>query len=124
MLRKKYLLVLLIVAVAFLTGCPPRVVPPEMQLTPLEQAEKNCAVWLHVWNQQFNDHVAMSKMTNLTKAQKEILNKKADLLEQSKPLLDLYVSTVRGGLLPESTTEQQLMTLMNQLSQMAIGFAQ
>jgi len=121
-MRKKKLGFLLVLVMFALVSCGPRAtVPP---LTPQEQAEKNAAVWLHMWNMQFNDHEAMSKIPNLTGEQKNILNRKLDLLEQSKPLLDLYVSAVKQGTTPSSTTEQQLMTLMNQLSAMAIGFTQ
>lgn len=115
-------LVLVLLLAFALVSCAPKAVGPP--LTPQEQSEKNAAVWLHMWNVQFNDHVAMSKLPNLTDEQKKILNRKADILEQSKPLLDLYVSAVKQGATPSSTTEQQLTTLMNQLSTMAIGFTQ
>ncbi len=121
-MRKRQLGFLLVLMVFALASCGPKVVGPP--LTPQEQSEKSAAVWLHMWNMQFNDHVAMSKLPNLTDEQKKMLNRKADLLEQSKPLLDLYVSAVKQGVTPSSTTEQQLITLMNQLSTMAIGFTQ
>jgi len=120
MQKKRVLLGFLLVAFA-LVACGPKTGP---QYAPQEQAERNSAKWLHIWNAQFEDHVAMSQMPNLTNTQKRVLNKKADLLTQSKPLLDTYVLAVKGGGVPSATTEQQLMLLMNQLSQMAIGFTQ
>jgi hypothetical protein len=119
MKRKAVLIAALLIVAVFAIGCGPRTTTP---LTPQHQAEKNAATWLHIWNSQFDDHVAMSKMPNLTDAQKKILNRKADLLSQSKPLLDTYVAAVKGGITPASSTEQQLMLLMNQLSQMALSF--
>jgi hypothetical protein len=120
-MRKRTVFVVFAILLIFgLVSCGPKA--PQPEYSPQEIAERNAATWLHIWNSQFEDHVAMSKMSNLTDGQKEILNKKADLLTQSKPILDVYASAVKQGITPSATTEQELMMLMNQLSQMALMF--
>lgn len=120
---RKHLLIplLLLVALALsLAGCAKRVAEPVY--TPQEQAERNSAKWLHIWNAQFNDHKYMAELPNLTDQQKTMLNKKADLLGRSKPLLDSYVRIVKGGGIPSTADEVTLTNLMNELSQMALSF--
>jgi len=122
MKRKVILSVFMVVFALGLVNCSPKA-PPETMYTPQERAERNAAAWLHIWNSQFEDHKYMSGLPNLTNQQKVILNRKADLLGKSKPLLDSYVRVVRSGGMPSTMDEQQLTQLMNELSQMALSFA-
>jgi len=121
MKRKAILSVLVVVLALGLVNCSPKA-PPEMMYTPQERAERNAAAWLHIWNAQFEDHKYMSGLPDLTNQQKVILNRKADLLGKSKPMLDSYVRVVKGGGVPSAMDEQQLTQLMNELSQMALSF--
>lgn len=122
-MRKRSLVILLVAVIALLSlsSCAPRQVAPEPQLTPLEQAEKRAAEWTALWNGQYEDHKSMSQLPGLTEDQKKILSAKREILIKTKPLLKIYVDTVRGGGMPSAASERELMDYMNQLSTMAAG---
>ena len=88
-------------------------------MTPLEQAEKRAAEWTALWNSQYADHKSMSQLPGLTVDQKKMLNAKREILIKTKPLLKIYVDTVRGSGIPSAASERELMNYMNQLSTMA-----
>lgn len=85
-----------------------------------EQTPKDRLTWmLGIYNAQDRDYRAMSAMSNLTDAQKKVLQSKKKIMVQVYPLIDVYRVTVEAGGTPSHDTEQTILNLLNQLT--AVG---
>lgn len=84
-------------------------------------AKQQSAVWLGVYNAQYDD--CMSIMTNQasTAAQKDIARQKKALLAKIWPLLKVYTSIIDDGGTPMAEDTQTLTELINQLTRLAGG---
>ena len=82
-----------------------------------EQTTQDRLTWmLGIYNSQDRDYRSMAAMTNLTDAQKKVLQNKKKIMTQVYPMIDLYRKTVNSGGTPDQNTEQQILNLLNQLT--------
>lgn len=82
-----------------------------------EQSPKDRLVWmLGIYNAQDRDYRSMSAMTNLTDAQKKVLQTKKAVMVQVYPMINAYRITVEAGGIPDAKTEQTILDLLNRLT--------
>jgi hypothetical protein len=106
----------LLAIVVFVIGCT-----ANMTMKPWsEQTPQDRLVWMMgIYNSVDADYRSMASMTNLTDAQKKVLQAKKQIMTQVYPLIDSYRIMVNQGGTPDPTTEQAILTLLNQL--VAVG---
>jgi hypothetical protein len=100
------LLILLVTGCAYLQGTNSATLPPQQEF--LLNAEKAYLI-------QYNDYLAMSKKTNLTDPQKEIMKTKKAVLVQVEPLIKIYRASVSSGGPQDLQMEQQIYNLLNSI---------
>jgi hypothetical protein len=71
---------------------------------------------LGIYNAQDRDYRSMSAMTNLTDAQKKVLQTKKAVMVQVYPMINAYRITVEAGGIPDAKTEQTILDLLNRLT--------
>ena len=105
----------LFMALIFLVSCSmltqnTTTAPP---LTPMQKA----TIMLHSWNMEFKDTMTLATRTvpPLNDVEKALVVKKKAVLTQTKPLIDVYSSTVMNGAAPDQATEDSIYTLLNSI---------
>ena len=84
--------------------------------TPKQQA----AIWLGIYNAQYDDTFSIMTSPLSTPAQKEIGLKKKAILTQVWPLLKIYVAVIDGGGTPSNNDTIMITELINQLTALAL----
>ncbi len=110
-MNRKSTLLILMLMVFFLMSCSVL----GLKKTPLTPEQDLLMRMESFYLSQTNDYNSMVKQTNLTPAQKEVLQKKRKILIESQPLLKMYGNAVYGGTPVDKAMEQKLLDLLNQL---------
>lgn len=86
-----------------------------------EMNPKERATWMMgIYNSQARDYKAMVARPDLTNEQKDTLRKKKAVLSQVWPLIKTYTAYVDSGATPTKDVEDQIITLINDLTALAI----
>jgi len=83
--------------------------------------KQQAAVWLEIYNAQYDDVYSVMTNPNSTPAQKSMALKKKEILIQLWPLLRMYVATIDGGVMPTSAQVVSITELINELTAFAIA---
>lgn len=111
---KRSVVIFAAIAVIFAAGCATMNigVKPWGEMS----VEEKMLFFVQTWNQQHVDTMSMAiKGDALSPAQKEIVRKKKELLEQTHPLIKFYVEFVQDGGIPTPEMEQEILNLINKL---------
>jgi len=84
-------------------------------------AKQQAAVWMTIYNQTYDDTMAMAKNPAATPVQKEIVAKKKAVLTTVWPLLKTYIAITDTGGTPTSEQGAAITDLINQLAELAGG---
>ena len=115
--RKRLTIITLTLCVAFLMSCTMNIKPKSFfDMNPKEKL----AYMYQIYNSQWDDYMSMSKMTNLTDSQKEVMRKKKGILTTVEPLISTYDGMVQAGT-PTSEQEQKIYDLLNKLQSSLSG---
>jgi len=105
-MQKKFRCLGVLLCLILMVGCA----TVDVEVTP----KQKLAYMYQIYNAQHEDYVSMSKSSNLTDAQKEVLRAKKPILETLQTLIPIYDQGVQSGT-PSRTQEQQIYDLLNQL---------
>lgn len=115
MRRHKFLILILILSLSLLSACA------MFQTAESLTAKQQAAVWMTIYNQTYDDTLAMAKNPNSTPAQKEMVAKKKAILMKVWPLLKSYIAITDSGGTPTNSQGAAITDLINQLTQVAGG---
>lgn len=92
-------------------GCASMGVKPISEMSPKERG----LFFLQVYNDQYEDYLAVVESPNLTAEQKQILKKKKEILTAVYPMIKLYLSYIESGGVPDQETEKQIIEFIDEL---------
>lgn len=115
--RITVLFLILLVAIMALTSCATAPTKPDKPMSPKQQA----AVWMNIYNVQYDDTMSMANNPNATPAQKAMVAKKKAILMKVWPLLKSYARITDTGGTPSASEEQAIINLINELTTLAGG---
>ena len=84
-------------------------------------AKQQAAVWMTVYNSQYDDTMAMAKNPSSTPAQKEMVAKKKAILTKVWPLIKAYVAITDTGSTPTNAQGVAITDLINELTALALN---
>ena len=121
--RKKaiFLLIMLLVLVAFLGGCAGLMQQAGELKSIDEMTPKERATWFtSVYNSQDRDYRAMAARSDLTAEQKEILRKKKAIMTQLYPMIQTYNLYIESGAVPTKEVEDRIIEMINNLTSLVL----
>lgn len=86
--------------------------------------KERAAFFMSVYNSQADDYKIMAANPALTEDQKKLLREKKKIMTQVYPLIGTYTAYVDAGTAPTPEVEQQILTLINQLTATVITTVQ
>lgn len=107
-MRKRFLIAVFVLVL--LAGCFAAVKPEGVT-----DSEWNLMQFQSVYNAQFKDAMAMAKNPAITPAQEDIVRKKVAVLQQVKPLIDIYAAATNSGRPVDPKQEQTIYDLLTSL---------
>ena len=118
-MKRSFAVIAVLMCLVLMSGCVwfSTNIKPWEQRTPKEKA---LAV-LETWNTEFRNTMAQAQRTDLTEAEKETVKIKKSILQESKPLIDIYRQTVNGGGVPSKESEDQILALLDRLGAKIAG---
>ena len=118
-MKRKIAITTVLMCLVLMSGCVwfSANIKPWEQRTPKEKA---LAV-LETWNTEFRNTMAQAQRTDLTETEKETVKIKKAVLQESKPLIDIYRQTVNGGGVPTKASEDQILALLDKLGAKIAG---
>lgn len=113
---RRYKIITVVLMIALLSACN-LFTQTAKPLTAKQQA----AVWMTIYNQTYDDTMAMAKNPLATPVQKETVVKKKAILTTVWPLLKTYIAITDTGGTPTNEQGAAITDLINQLAALAGG---